>query len=589
MSIKDFQLKKFLGKGSYGSVYMAIRQSDGKQYAIKKVDTRRMNNKERAEAVNEIRVLASVGGPFNIRFLEAFVDADVLYIVTEFAGHGDLFGWLKTKKGRGPLKEQTVWSYFLQMCLGLQSLHDKRILHRDLKSANVFMMSDKHIKLGDFGVAKVLKTADALARTQVGTPYYVAPEVWKNKPYNHKCDVWSLGCLLYELLAYKPPFDSNSMDGLARKVMRGRYEPISAAYSQDMHALVAKLLVVEQKQRPSIEQLLADPLVRRHMDALPAVHEGDGIADLDDEPGIMATIHVPRKFGDVKQNLPPSRYETPLNTDRSHAQGKGGGHNNNNKGGRASAAPPAQAAAPPKRPGAPDVLKAPGPGPVAPSGASLPAEDFTYGVPARGGGGGAQQQRRQGAAAGGSGDKDPADDARMDAALARRQQARANQVRDPNQKLPAVIRSSQEPSGGGGSVHPSANNNQRVAARRAGGGVEQHVRLPHLPSSNHNQAHQQQHYHPAHGAKAQQGGAPYTPSAQSNQLRVVRHGQAGRTNVSVYHPGQPQPSNRSRYSQNRLPEYNPITHQRNRVDPYSAAHQHRYVPAGVHAGAGQWR
>lgn len=120
-----------------------------------------MNTKERQEAVNEIRVLASVGGPFNIRFLEAFVDADVLYIVTEFAGNGDLFGWLKARKGRGPLKEATVWSFLIQMCYGLLSLHERNILHRDLKSANVFMMNDKHLKLGDFGVAKVRRRSRA--------------------------------------------------------------------------------------------------------------------------------------------------------------------------------------------------------------------------------------------------------------------------------------------------------------------------------------------------------------------------------------------------------------------------------------------
>eukprot|EP00303_Exanthemachrysis_gayraliae_P001511 CAMPEP_0205998344 /NCGR_PEP_ID=MMETSP1464-20131121/189_1 /ASSEMBLY_ACC=CAM_ASM_001124 /TAXON_ID=119497 /ORGANISM="Exanthemachrysis gayraliae, Strain RCC1523" /LENGTH=330 /DNA_ID=CAMNT_0053371487 /DNA_START=79 /DNA_END=1068 /DNA_ORIENTATION=+ len=320
MSLKDFQLKKFLGKGSFGAVYMATRQSDGKHYAIKKVDTRRMNVKERQEAVNEIRVLASVGGPYNIRFLEAFVDADILYIVTEFASNGDLFGWIKQRKSRGPLKESTVWSFLIQMCHGLHSLHEKNILHRDLKSANVFMMSDKHIKLGDFGVAKVLKSADALAKTQVGTPYYVAPEVWKNKPYNNKCDVWSLGCLLYELLTYRPPFDSNSMDGLARKVMRGKYEPISAAYSQDMHAIVAKLLVVEQRQRPTVEEILKDPIVQRHMDTLPSLDEAQ--PPIDEPVDIMATIHVPRRFNDLSHNLPPSRYETPLNTGRP-ADGQG--------------------------------------------------------------------------------------------------------------------------------------------------------------------------------------------------------------------------------------------------------------------------
>jgi len=276
-----------------------------------------MNIKERQEAVNEIRVLASVGGPFNIRFLEAFVDADVLYIVTEFAAHGDLFGWLKARKGRGALKEATVWSFFIQMCYGLQSLHERNILHRDLKSANVFMMSDRHVTLGDFGVAKVLKTADALARTQVGTPYYVAPEVWRNKPYNGKCDVWSLGCLLYELLTFKPPFDSNSMDGLARKVMRGKFEPISAAYSADMHELVAKLLVVEQRDRPTVEQILAMPSVQRRLDLLPPL-DADA-PPLDESVDIVRTIHVPRKFNDLKQNLPPSRYETPLNSARADA------------------------------------------------------------------------------------------------------------------------------------------------------------------------------------------------------------------------------------------------------------------------------
>lgn len=268
-----------------------------------------MNVKERQEAVNEIRILASIGGPYNIRFLEAFVDADILYIVTEFAANGDLFGWIKARKNRGPIKESVVWSLLLQMCHGLQSLHEKNILHRDLKSANVFMMSEKHVKLGDFGVAKVLKTDDALARTQVGTPYYVAPEVWKNKPYNSKCDVWSLGCLLYELLTFRPPFDSNSMDGLARKVLRGKYDPIPAMYSDDMRHIVARLLVVEQRDRPSVDQILSDPVVQRHLDAMPPLD--DAQPPMDEPVDIMKTIHVPRKFTDLTQNLPPSRYVTP--------------------------------------------------------------------------------------------------------------------------------------------------------------------------------------------------------------------------------------------------------------------------------------
>ena len=230
--VNGFQLLKFLGKGTFGAVYQARREADGKIYAIKKVDTRRMTVKERAEAVNEIRVLASVAGEHVITFYEAFVEHDVLYIVTEFAGNGDLLQFLKNKRRAGHLPEATVWSFFIQMALGVKTMHENNILHRDLKAANVFLCSNTFLKLGDLGVAKVLKHEAALAVTQVGTPYYVAPEVWRNKAYNAKCDMWSLGCLLYELCTYRPPFEAGSMEALARTILRGKYEQIPSMYSK---------------------------------------------------------------------------------------------------------------------------------------------------------------------------------------------------------------------------------------------------------------------------------------------------------------------------------------------------------------------
>ena len=118
------------------------------------------------------------------------------------------------------------------------------------------MFSNSYLKLGDFGVSKVLKTNEQLARTQVGTPYYVAPEVWRNKPYNAKCDMWSLGCLLYELCTYRPPFEAESMEGLARKVMKGRYEAIPSFYSQALRTTLSKLLVVEPNFRSSVNDIL---------------------------------------------------------------------------------------------------------------------------------------------------------------------------------------------------------------------------------------------------------------------------------------------------------------------------------------------
>ena len=143
--VKDFQLLKFLGKGTFGAVYTARREADGNTYAIKKVDTRRMPLKERQESVNEIRVLASIQGAHVITFYEAFVESDILYIVTELATHGDLLAYLKNARRKGPLPEATVWSLFIQMTLGIQTLHDRNILHRDLKAANVFMFANGYL------------------------------------------------------------------------------------------------------------------------------------------------------------------------------------------------------------------------------------------------------------------------------------------------------------------------------------------------------------------------------------------------------------------------------------------------------------
>lgn len=329
--INGFQLLKFLGKGTFGAVYQARREADGKIYAIKKVDTRKMTAKERAEAVNEIRVLASVAGEHVITFYEAFVEQDILYIVTEFANGGDLLQLLKNKRRAGHLPEATVWSYFIQMCLGVKTMHDNNILHRDLKAANVFMCSQSYLKLGDLGVAKVLKHDQALASTQVGTPYYVAPEVWRNKPYNSKCDMWSLGCLLYELCTFRPPFEAESMEGLARKVMKGRYEPIPNFYSQSLRTVLSKLLVVEPNYRSSVNDILSvEPILSKLGDLYAQ------ISSQNDHPAaavdIVSTIQVPRRFNDLTKNLPPSRYDAPgaphadVSPTNQHNHNGAGGH-----------------------------------------------------------------------------------------------------------------------------------------------------------------------------------------------------------------------------------------------------------------------
>ena len=112
----------------------------------------------------------------------------------EYADFGDLYQKItRHQKDQQFIHEDEVWRIFIQVVQGLKSLHDAQILHRDLKSANVFLNRDGHVKLGDMNVSKVAKKG--LLYTQTGTPYYASPEVWKDQPYDSKSDIWSLGCM----------------------------------------------------------------------------------------------------------------------------------------------------------------------------------------------------------------------------------------------------------------------------------------------------------------------------------------------------------------------------------------------------------
>ncbi len=150
------------------------------------------------------------------------------------------------------LSEDQVLNWFTQICLAIKHVHDRKILHRDLKSQNVFLTKQGIVKLGDFGIAKVLESTVAQAQTIVGTPYYLSPEIIENKPYNFKSDIWSLGVLLYEMCALKPPFNGGSLHMLALQIVRGQYQPVPAQYSQQVKTLLQSLLSLDPAKRPNI-------------------------------------------------------------------------------------------------------------------------------------------------------------------------------------------------------------------------------------------------------------------------------------------------------------------------------------------------
>ena len=259
-----YKIIKALGEGSFGKAYLASVDNDEKKYVIKQVLIQGMTDQEKKETLNEAIILKKLDHPNIIKFKEVFIQrkpVEALNIVTEYADGGDLEQKIKEQKNK-PFTEAEILDYFTQICLALQHLHKKKIIHRDLKSGNVFLMKSGIVKLGDFGISKGLKSSRDKAVTMVGTPYYLSPEIIMNKPYDAKSDIWALGVLLYELLTFKMPFNAKSLPLLSIKINKGEYAPPSSKYSSEIKDLLKKCLTLKPELRPSIDEILKLPLIK---------------------------------------------------------------------------------------------------------------------------------------------------------------------------------------------------------------------------------------------------------------------------------------------------------------------------------------
>lgn len=180
----------------------------------------------------------------------------------DYADGGDLYTKINERKKLGSLwPENFILDLFVQICLALKHVHDRRILHRDLKTQNIFLTSKGEVKMGDFGISRVLQHTYDCARTAIGTPYYLSPEICQDQPYNQRSDIWSLGCMLYEIVTLNHAFDATSMKGLVMKILRGNYPPISKTYSKELGDLIASLLKKNPEERPTINQVLQTPFL----------------------------------------------------------------------------------------------------------------------------------------------------------------------------------------------------------------------------------------------------------------------------------------------------------------------------------------
>lgn len=311
--MKNFEIINKLGNGAYSEVFKVRRKIDSKIYALKKVKLKNLKEKEKNNSLSEIRILASIKSPFIISYKEAFLTTEdnTLNLVMEYADNGDLYQKIKYYKSKNLFfEEKDIWKIFIQITRGLKTLHALKILHRDFKSANIFLFKDGTAKIGDLNISKII--TKGLGNTQTGTPYYASPEVWNNSPYDLKSDIWSLGCILYEMLTLNPPFHADNFDGLYKKVMAGKYNKINSRYSEDMNELLQLLFKVNPRERPNCDELLKLELIKKRIDFFKA-EAGNEFKDIDttDDNELLKTIKISKNLLVLKDKLPKPNYSLP--------------------------------------------------------------------------------------------------------------------------------------------------------------------------------------------------------------------------------------------------------------------------------------
>ncbi len=267
--MEKYEKIKVVGKGSFGFAVLVMSKRTKKQYIMKIIDISKMNQKEIEEALMEVRLLKVLRYPYVVTYRESFMEKMCLCIVMDFCEGGDMFSKIARQKELGLLfPEQQIVSWLVQMALAMNYVHDKKILHRDLKTQNIFLTSKGDIKVGDFGIARVLQHTYDCANTAIGTPYYLSPEICQEKPYNQKSDIWSLGCIFYEIATLNHAFDAQNMKGLVQKILKGTYPPLPDIYSKDLKNLFAQMLIKDPNKRPSIKKILEMPLMKAKVNEL---------------------------------------------------------------------------------------------------------------------------------------------------------------------------------------------------------------------------------------------------------------------------------------------------------------------------------